>query len=99
MVTSDNKKRAVRKHHDKRMFLKRFLQCRSNFCRWSSSDDSYRESTTVLRERAKRMLSTPHPCSCMMCGNPRRHYGNQRIALTMQEIRSSFNFTEQLHDV
>ncbi|KFG92189.1 hypothetical protein GQ56_0138930 [Burkholderia paludis] len=30
-----------------------------------------------------RFVTTPAPCSCWMCGNPRRHLGE----LTMQERR------------
>lgn len=28
------------------------------------------------------------PCSCTMCGNPRRHFGNSKIGKTLQELRA-----------
>ena len=34
-----------------------------------------------------RMAHTPHPCSCLCCGNPRRK-GKGCGALTMQERRA-----------
>ena len=27
-------------------------------------------------------------CSCMMCGNPRRHYGNASAGMTIQELKA-----------
>ena len=33
--------------------------------------------------------TTPAMCSCRMCGNPRRKWGNAGMALTMQERRAS----------
>lgn len=32
--------------------------------------------------------TTPRPCSCWMCGNPRKHYGNGKHAKSMQELRN-----------
>lgn len=32
-------------------------------------------------------IVTPKPCSCWMCGNPRKFYGNGKAAKTMQELR------------
>ena len=32
--------------------------------------------------------TTPAVCSCSMCGNPRKHYGNKRSARTIQEQRA-----------
>jgi hypothetical protein len=29
------------------------------------------------------------PCSCTMCGNPRRHFGNSKISLTLQERKAN----------
>jgi len=36
-----------------------------------------------------KMAATPHPCSGMCCGNPRRHYKGEG-RLTMQEKREKF---------
>ena len=35
-----------------------------------------------------RTASSPTPCSCPMCGNPRRHFGNSK-AMKMSEYRAS----------
>jgi hypothetical protein len=35
-----------------------------------------------------RLAQTPAPCSCLFCGNPRRHYkGRKRSSMTFQEKR------------
>ena len=34
-------------------------------------------------------VATPARCSCWMCGNPRRFYGNSRAALTVQQLRQA----------
>lgn len=32
--------------------------------------------------------ATPTPCSCSMCGNPRKHaFGRKKVELSMQEKR------------
>lgn len=33
--------------------------------------------------------TTPRSCSCWMCGNPRKHYGNSKHAKSMQELRNN----------
>lgn len=33
------------------------------------------------------LVDTPTPCSCYMCGNPRRQAFNQKSRLTLQERR------------
>jgi hypothetical protein len=56
-------KRAVRRHHYNRLKKKR-----GNY--WSG-DLSEREQGMVV--------ATPRLCSCVMCGNPRRHLGEKTI--------------------
>mgnify|MGYP000002621467 FL=1 len=34
-------------------------------------------------------VATPARCSCWMCGNPRRFYGNGHVALTVQQLRQT----------
>jgi len=46
-------------------------------------------------ENCKRLVATPTPCSCPMCGNPRKYFGY----VTIQEKRSNDDFNEQLKDV
>ncbi|MBH5329844.1 hypothetical protein H9Q10_09205 [Eikenella sp. S3360] len=34
-------------------------------------------------------VTTPKPCSCWMCGNPRKFYGNGQDGKTVQEKRAA----------
>ena len=43
-------------------------------------------------ELAKMMISTRVPCSCFMCGNPRRYFGEK----TIQERRADEAFIAEL---
>jgi hypothetical protein len=38
---------------------------------------------------------TPTPCSCDMCGNPRRHFNERTVA----ELRSDMQFNYELKEV
>ena len=40
-------------------------------------------------------VSTPKPCSCSCCGNPRRHFNEK----TRKEIINNINFKEQCLDI
>lgn len=40
-------------------------------------------------------VSTRQPCSCWMCGNPRRHFKQA----TMQEIRSTAKFVDDVENL
>ncbi len=62
-------KRAIRRHHYERLKKKR-----QNYWRGILS-----------AERVGFVVNTPHPCSCYLCGNPRKHFGE----LTIQEIRQN----------
>ena len=35
-----------------------------------------------------KVVNTPKPCSCFMCGNPRRYYGEKTIQEQKAEIES-----------
>jgi hypothetical protein len=61
--------RAVRRHHRARLLVRR----RHHF------------GCILTIKEAAQAVTTPTPCSCWMCGNPRRHLGQ----LTLQEIRAS----------
>jgi len=57
----------------------------------------YRDFYSDDGEIAKRMIKTRVPCSCPMCGNPRRHLGQK----TVQERKADEAFTaamEQLNE-
>lgn len=46
----------------------------------------------TARKYAAMRAITPHPCSCPMCGNPRRHFGEK----TIQEKRADQMMATQL---
>lgn len=37
------------------------------------------------------------PCSCWMCGNPRKIFGNGRLSKTFQEIKQDITVEEELN--
>lgn len=70
-----SKSRAERRHHHQRMLnkVKKFSLYQNYF--WSEEDKI---------QHQKRMAENRKPCSCHMCGNPRKHHKDK---LTMQERR------------
>jgi len=73
-----NKKRALRLHHKMRIKSKR-----KDYLLMKDLD-----SISILK-----FINTPKPCSCFMCGNPRKFWKEK----TLQEIRSRTNFEEEKH--
>jgi len=67
---------ATRRHHISRLRAKRKHY-------WSGNNDD---------RLLGALTSTPCPCSCWMCGNPRKNYGEK----TLKEYLSDFDFNEQL---
>jgi rubrerythrin len=61
-------KRAERRHHNKRIKKNRRIH-------WGRK---------LNEKELGSVVDTPTPCSCPMCGNPRRHFGTK----TVQEIRA-----------
>lgn len=68
--------RAIRRAHAER--LKKY---RRNW--WGSS---------LASKHLGKVVDTPTPCSCWMCGNPRRYSGER----TIQERRQTQNQVEEL---
>lgn len=66
--------RSERRHHHQRMLnkVKNFSLYQNYF--WSEEEKI---------EHQKRMAENRHPCSCHMCGNPRKHFKQK----TLQEKR------------
>lgn len=62
---------ALRRHHHQRLK-------KSRRYRWGR--DLRREPHQLAK-----VINTPTPCSCPMCGNPRRYFGE----LTLQERRNA----------
>ena len=74
--------KASRRHHTARIKARRFKEERSRF----TIDDINTEAN--LQRNVGLRAHTACLCSCWMCGNPRRRYGNARASLTMQELRA-----------
>lgn len=68
------KSRAERRHHHDRMKQKvsKFYWIKN----WFGTEES-------REEHIRQMAETRKPCSCLMCGNPRKHWKDK----TMQEKR------------
>jgi hypothetical protein len=64
------KSRADRRHHHERMLnrVKKF----SWYKNWFSGKDH-------KEQHQRRMAETRKPCSCHMCGNPRKHFKDKTI--------------------
>lgn len=63
--------RALRRHHRERLKATRRFY-------WARGAGPRSDKTLGMA------LSTPAPCSCTLCGNPRRHFGET----TLQELRA-----------
>lgn len=81
--------RAERRYQRHRLILKRRKQNNRygvglaiNETEWRFFDERVRARTGTL-------------CSCLSCGNARRHYGNSVAAKTQQEIRCAVYLKEQ----
>ena len=70
------KSRAERRHHHQRMIdrVKEF---------WFLKADQYWGTEEKRQKHIRKMAETRKPCSCYMCGNPRKHWKDK----TMQEHR------------
>lgn len=92
----DTSKRAIRRHHAERLKQKYLrynywgVRDRASFSNYWVIVDSKKVKVPVgelvfkgkaLQERLNRILSCPHPCSCMCCGNQRKFYGSTRKEL------------------
>lgn len=70
------KSRAERRHNHERMIdkVKKF---------WWIQADKYWGSEERRQKHIRKMSETRKPCSCYMCGNPRKHWKDK----TVQEHR------------
>ncbi len=59
-------KRAIRRHHIERLKAKRIKEDY-----WCDKMDNPRLLGICV--------NTPHPCSCYVCGNPRKHFNEKTI--------------------
>jgi hypothetical protein len=75
--------RAERRHHDRRIKgkVRTFLIDAWHVREWLKEPNE-------LEVWVCKMAAARKPCSCHMCGNPRRTAGGENERLTMQEKRS-----------
>lgn len=92
-----NSKRAERRHHNARLLSNRFKREVRNLYR--SHDDDMVEELRWCLIRARKRLDTNVPCSCPMCGNPRRNGWESGGALTFQERRAVDAMRDGLEEV
>lgn len=72
MMEQKSMKRALRRHHAARVKNNRRYH-------WGRDRDLALEPV-----RWGKVVATPTPCSCWMCGNPRKYFGDR----TIQELRA-----------
>ena len=83
--------RAIRRHHRQRLIK-----------RWEREHPERHGILRAVNEVEYRFLharvfsTTRCVCSCWMCGNPRRYYGNAANALTRQEVISDIVLKEEM---
>lgn len=77
-------KRAERRHHYQRLKRKRITN--NYWCRYHGDWSKSQLGISV---------NTPKPCSCEMCGNPRRHFRES----TLSERKSIHSMKEEIEQV
>lgn len=70
--------RALNRHHRQRLLAKR------RFYHGRDYDDP------ELERRRGQNAKTPVPCSCCMCGNPRKYFGERTVQERRLEQRGAF---------
>jgi len=59
------------------------------------------EGKNLDKEEKTRLLGlykkTRVPCSCWMCGNPRKIFGNGKLSKTFREIKQDITTEEELN--
>ena len=91
------KKRAYRRRQYRlrtTYWIKRLRNEEVGFYDFLITQESRRERDESILYRAKFYANTACNCSCWMCGNPRRTFGE----ITPQEKRSNINFRQQLEE-
>lgn len=83
-------KNAQRRHHLNRLKHKRHR----DLVVAHLTDDSVFRPNSSKQKHLARHVTTPKPCSCWLCGNPRKFYGNGKAAKTYQENRQENKQTQ-----
>jgi hypothetical protein len=66
---------AYRRHHRERIKAKRIRQFRK-----------YGKELVEDPKSLGKLIRTPKPCSCAMCGNPRKHFGEKTLQEKKQKL-------------
>lgn len=81
--------RSIRRHHEARLKNNRKLYYgNGRITDWVERDNHggeiyhFQERMVMTQSALGRVLSTPKPCSCHMCGNPRKYFKD----VTRQEL-------------
>ncbi len=81
--------RALRRHHRERL-----KKNRKNY--WGYGQQGWRTAETEMSEAtAGIVINTPTPCSCWMCGNPRKAW----CEITMQEKKALDNYKNNMEEI
>ena len=75
------KPKSLRLHHTHRQIKKH--QKDTMYIYADKSDDEFLDGKGF-----KMRVITPVLCSCIMCGNPRKFYGNGKDSKTLQELKA-----------
>lgn len=73
-------KRAIRRHHSTRLKRKR-----SNYITVTGFGDN-------IDIRIRKAVDTPTPCSCHMCGNPRKYFDEKTIQEKKFDLENLIDF-------
>ena len=77
------KSKTLRRHHIQRLKNKRKYDLHYY---WGLMDNITRPAIQIMP--IHQHVITPAKCSCFMCGNPRKFYGNSKHGKTLQELRA-----------
>jgi len=93
-----NMSRAIRRHHRARL-----KKARQNY--WGYGKFGWRsycqfETIKMSPQVHGSVVNTPTPCSCYMCGNPRRNtWQSAKECLTMQERRAFEDYKYNIEEL
>ena len=62
-------------------------------------DYKYIHDEKIKNKFVGRYRKTRVPCSCDMCRNPRRTFGNGKEAITMQEKKQKISAMEEIDEI
>ena len=85
-MTFKSSKRALRRFHRNRLLKKR-----KNY--WGLADNELADFVTT-----QKLANTPKPCSCFMCGNPRKYFNEKKKQERIWEEQSR-QHTHQLEPI